>query len=118
MRGLIGFLLVVSGALAQDSLQRAEELYKKTDYRESLALLREAGAPKAGDYYIIGRDYCMLAEYKRSTDALQNAFALEPLNSAYAHWLGRAFGRRAETSSPFLAPVYASKARQFFEQAV
>lgn len=118
MRGLIAFLLVVSGALADDSLQRAEELYKKTDYRESLALLRESSLPKAPAYYLIGRNYFMLGEYKKSSEALQNAFALEPSNSAYAHWLGRAFGRRAETSSPFLAPVYASKARQFFEQAV
>jgi tetratricopeptide (TPR) repeat protein len=33
-------------------------------------------------------------------------------------WLGRAYGRRAETSSPFTAPGYASKARQQFEKAV
>ena len=36
-----------------------------------------------------------------------------PLN-----WLGRAYGRRAETSNPFTAPGYASKARQMFEKSV
>jgi tetratricopeptide (TPR) repeat protein len=33
-------------------------------------------------------------------------------------WLGRAWGRRAETSSPFTAPGYAIKARQNFEKAL
>lgn len=119
MRGLIGILLAISCAFAQDSsLQRAEELYNKTDYKESLALLREVPAPQAASYNLIGRDYFMLGEYKKATEAFQKAFALEPRNSVHAHWLGRAFGRRAETSSPFLAPVHASRARQYFEQAV
>ena len=48
----------------------------------------------------------------------QKAFGLEPSKSQYAHWLGRAFGRRAEMSNWFSAPGYASKARQYFEQAV
>jgi tetratricopeptide (TPR) repeat protein len=118
MRGLIGFVLTVSCALAQDSLQRAEELYNKTDYRESLALLHEAPVRQAAAYNLTGRDYFMLGEYKKATEAFQKALALEPSNSVHAHWLGRAFGRRAETSSPFLAPMHASKARQYFEQAV
>lgn len=118
MRGLTGFLLVISCAWAQDSLQRAEELYNKTNYKESLALVRDVAAHKAAAYNLIGRDYFMLGEYKKATDAFQRALVLEPSNSAYAHWLGRAFGRRAETSNPFLAPMHASKARQYFEQAV
>ena len=119
MRGLIGILLALSCAFAQDSsLQRAEELYNKTDYQESLALLQEVPEPRAASYNLIGRDYFMLGEYKKATEAFQKAFALEPSNSVHAHWLGRAFGRRAETSSPFLAPMHASKARQYFEQAV
>src|SRR5207247_6645096 len=32
--------------------------------------------------------------------------------------LGRAFGRRADQSSPFTAPAYAAKARQNFEKAL
>ena len=118
MRGLTGFLLAVSCALAQDSLQRAEELYNRTNYQESLALLREVPARQAAVYNLMGRNFFMLGEYKKATDAFQKAFALEPTNSAYAHWLGRGFGRRAEMSSLFLAPTHASKARQYFEQAV
>src|SRR5262249_22363789 len=39
-------------------------------------------------------------------------------NSEYVHWLGRTYGRRAETSNLITAPSHASRARQFFEQAV
>jgi len=118
MRGLMGCLLAVSCAFAQDSLQRAEELYNKTDYQESLAVLRETRTHEAAAYNLMGRDYFMLGDYKKATDAFQQALALEPSNSADAHWLGRAFGRRAETSNPFLAPMHAAKARQYFEKAV
>jgi tetratricopeptide (TPR) repeat protein len=118
MRGLIGFLLAISCGFAQDNLQRAEELYNKTDYQESLSLLRGVPPHQAAAYNLMGRDYFMLGEYKKATEAFQKAFVIEPSNSVHAHWLGRAFGRRAETSGPFLAPVHASKARQYFEQAV
>ena len=58
------------------------------------------------------------ARYKQATDAFEKAVALEPRNSEYAHWLGKAWGRRAETSSILTAASYASKARQFFERSV
>ena len=118
MRGLICLLLAISCGVAQDRLRTAEDLYNKTNYRESLAKLHDAPTHNAAAYNLIGRDYFMLGEYKKATEAFQKAFALEPSNSAYAHWLGRGFGRRAETSGPFLAPMHASKARQYFEQAV
>jgi Flp pilus assembly protein TadD len=60
----------------------------------------------------------MLGEYKKATEVLEKAVVLEPDNAECLHWLGRAFGRRAETGSPFTAPGYASKARQMFEKAV
>src|SRR5579864_4302351 len=117
MRGLIAFMAMTC-VWAQDGLQRAEVLYNKTNYRESLDLLHELPAHSAAAYNLIGRDYFMLGEYKKATDAFQKALALDASNSAYAHWLGRGFGRRAETSSPFMAPMHASKARQYCEQAV
>jgi tetratricopeptide (TPR) repeat protein len=60
----------------------------------------------------------MLEDYKKATDALEKAVAADPGNSVYQDWLGRAFGKRAETSSFLTAPSYASKARQRFEKAV
>jgi len=118
MRGTILFLFASSWLLAGADWKKAEELYQKTDYRASLALVHGASSSDTAAQFLAGRDYFMLGDYKKATDAFQKAAALEPGNSIYAHWLGRAFGRRAETSNPFAAPMYASKARQFFEKAV
>src|SRR5207302_2669975 len=52
------------------------------------------------------------------TDYLQKAAAAEPVSSDYMDWVGRAFGKRAETANPLSAPLLASKARQAFERAV
>lgn len=60
----------------------------------------------------------MQGDFKKASEAFESAVAAAPESSTAALWLGRAFGRRAETSSPFTAPGYASKARQWFEKAV
>ncbi len=103
---------------AADPLSRAEDLYRHTDYQASLTLLEESGQESSGAYGLMGRDLFMLGDYKKAVTAFERAFALEPANSEYAHWLGRSYGRRAETSTPFLAPLHASKARGYFEKAV
>ncbi len=118
MRGLSLILLAAAGLFGQSSLERAQELYQKTNYRESLAVLKAAPAPDGQVYCLEGRDYFMLAEFRKASEAFEKALAQDPKNSEYAHWLGRAFGRRAETSNPLMAPMYASKARQYFEKAV
>ena len=69
-------------------------------------------------YELMGRNYFMQSDFKRATEVLEKAVASDPANGEFALWLGRAWGRRAETSSPFTAPVYASKARQWFEKSV
>jgi len=116
MRGLLAFVISVCCLGAQDTLKRAQELYDKTDYKASLTLLASDHSPNAD--LLIGQNYFMLGDYKKSAEWFQRAFALDPKNSDYALWLGRAFGRRAETSNPLTAPMQASRARQYFEQAV
>jgi tetratricopeptide (TPR) repeat protein len=48
---------------------------------------------------------------------LEKAAALAPDSSEIHLWLGRAYGRRAETSNLLSAPGHASRARQYFEKA-
>jgi len=117
MRAVIICLLASATVFSQDALNRAEELYQKTEYKASLEVL--SGLRPDGDVeLLIGKNYFMLGEYKKATDVLLKAFVQQPHSSVCAHWLGRAFGRRAETSNWFSAMGYASKARQYFEQAV
>jgi tetratricopeptide (TPR) repeat protein len=103
---------------SEDPLSRAEELYRQTDYPASLTLLRESGRASGKALYLIGRDHFMLGDYKKAAEAFKQAFSMEPGNAEYALWLGRSFGRRAETSIPFFAGSSASQARSCFEKAV
>jgi cytochrome c-type biogenesis protein CcmH/NrfG len=80
-------------------------------------VLRELPDKDASVWELIGQNYYGQAEFKKATEALEKAVALDPSNSDITLWLGRAFGRRAETSSPLTAPGYASKTRQYFERA-
>jgi tetratricopeptide (TPR) repeat protein len=111
---------VCSASLAwagSPDLSQARKLYNLTEFEQSLKVLHAIPDKDGPVYELMGRDYYMQAEYKKATEALEKAVAAEPENSEYALWLGRAFGRRAETSSPFTAPGLASKARQYFEKA-
>jgi tetratricopeptide (TPR) repeat protein len=98
-------------------LAAAEDLYKHTDYEGSLALLDKHTEDSAA-LFLIGRDYFMLGDFKKSTEYLQKAIAAQPASSEYVDWLGRAYGRRAEIANPLSAPFLASKAREAFERSV
>lgn len=121
------WIALVAAALAGISLSaqipsnssraKAEDLYRRTEYRQSLSLLDLKGNDPAVNN-LIGRDYFMMGDFKKAQDCFQQAVSADPTSSDNAMWLGRAFGRRAETSNPFVAPGYASKARQWLEKAV
>jgi Flp pilus assembly protein TadD len=123
-RLIIFVLLAAPGLFAQDAgagadpVSKAEDLYNRTDYSASLRLLHESGRDNSKAYYLAGKDHFMLGDYKKAVEAFERAFTLEPANSEYALWLGRSYGRRAETALPLAAPNYASKARAYFEKAV
>jgi Flp pilus assembly protein TadD len=120
MRFCAAALLAVWPLLAASptGLDLARQLYQLTDYDASLKIL-EAIQPKDGPVCaLIGRNHYMQGDYKKATEVLEKAVAADSANSDYELWLGRAFGRRAETASPFAAPSNANKARQHFERAV
>jgi cytochrome c-type biogenesis protein CcmH/NrfG len=113
-------ILILFGSLlwaGTGDLEQAHKLYELSDFEGSLKVLHELSQRNAAAYELLGRNYFMTGDYKKATDALEKAIELEPRNSDYAMWLGRAYGRRAETSNPFSAMGHASKARQCFERA-
>jgi Flp pilus assembly protein TadD len=119
MRILSGFLLIVAAAWASpDVVQRASALYQRTDYTGSLRLLAEDPAPDAAGYLLTGKNYFMSGDYKKAVEFFEKAVAGSPANSEYELWLGRAWGRRAETGGWLMASSNASRARQCFEKAV
>jgi Flp pilus assembly protein TadD len=114
-----GLLLLVAIATASpDVVSRANALYQRTDYEGSLKVLSEDPAPDPANYLLSGKNYFMLGDYKKSIEVLEKALAISPNSSEYELWLGRAWGRRAETSGWMMAGVHALKARQYLERAV
>jgi tetratricopeptide (TPR) repeat protein len=125
MRVFIVFSLAGAGLFGQvqtpagpDLLSQAEDLYGHTDYQASLSMVRASGQPTAAAYYLMGRDHFMLGDYGKAAEAFERAFRMQPTKSDCALWLGRSWGRRAETSMALFAPKYAAKARGYFETAV
>jgi tetratricopeptide (TPR) repeat protein len=102
---------------AGPELDQARKLYNLTEFEQSLKILKAIPRKDGMVYDLIGRNYYMQGDFRNATESLEKAVAAEPGNSGYYLWLGRAYGRRAETSSLFTAPGFASKARQYFEKA-
>jgi len=111
-------LLVWPACAAPKTLEQAATLYQHTDYQASLRILQSVTPPDVAVYELTGKDYFMLGEYGRATQAFEKALALNPRCSDCELWLGRTYGRRAETGGWFSAMPNASKARQHFEKAV
>ncbi len=119
MNLLCTFLLfAITAAASQDLLDHAKELYQRTDYKTSLQVLATDPTPDAATHGLIGKNHFMLGDWKQATDSFEQAVALAPTNAEYALWLGRTYGRRAETSNWMIAGFLASKTRQYLEKAV
>lgn len=115
---LVLLLIAASSPAAPPPLDRARELFNRTRYEEALKLLLPV-APKDGEaWWLLGRCHYMRGDFKKASEAFEKAVASELANSVYHNWLGKAYGRRAETANPFSAPGLASKARRSFEKAV
>jgi tetratricopeptide (TPR) repeat protein len=118
MRLTVAFLILAAELCAAgNNLERAERLYTQTDYDGVIALLKDEPAD-ARSLDLLGRSYFMQADYKKATDALEKAAILSPGDSMIQTWLGRAYGRRAETSFALSAFGFATKSREAFERAV
>lgn len=99
-------------------MRRADALYQRTDYAASLRVLAEDSAPDAANYLLRGKNYFMSGDYKKAVEFFEKSLALSPGSSESELWLGRAWGRRAETGNWIAAPASASRARQCFEKAI
>lgn len=117
MKHLLGIALLSAAAFGQQrDLERAHSFYQTTQYEEAIKVLQDH---KDRDSLLLqGQSWFMLGEFKKASETFEKAIVSDPGNSNLHLWLGRAYGRRAETSSPIIAPKYASKARQQFEKAV
>ena len=80
----MGFGLVQGLEAGSPQWDKAEDLYHRTQYRESLDVLNSL--PKDPDVIqLIGQDWFMLGEYKKAGDAFEKASHMEPNNAELYH---------------------------------
>jgi len=116
MIGLSCALGAADRTVADHALDAAQSAYNKTDFKTAVATLPNPS--DAQSWELLGKSWFMLGEFHKATDALEKAAQLYPRTSDIQLWLGRAYGRRAETSFPFSAMGYAVKSREAFERAI
>ncbi len=117
--GITALASVTTFARSPDpDLSRAEELYRRTEYRRAIETLEALDAGDAASHALLGKSYLMEGRYKEAVANLEQAVREDTLNSDYYDWLGRAYGSLAEGSGFLSALGYAKKTVRAFERAV
>jgi tetratricopeptide (TPR) repeat protein len=75
-------------------------------------------SPDAESYILLCRAYFMIEDWDSAINACQHARDLDPQQSAYYLWLGRAYGEKADRAGFISALELAKKLRVAFERAV
>src|SRR5215831_8638253 len=109
---------VVFGGSPSPDLSRAFALYGQTEYGRAIDALQALDRKDAAAYALLGKSYFMQGQYKQAVASLEKAVAEDSWNSEYSDWLGKSYGRLAETSSFVSAMGYARKTVHAFERAV
>ena len=109
---------VCSAYASSDKLIEAQALYQDTQYEASLRVINASELSDVAACQLAGKNHYMLNELPKAIQAFEKALNIDPHCSDCELWLGRTYGKRAETGAIFAAPLNASKARQHFEKAV
>ena len=83
MRVTVCLLALAGMAVASpDAVNRAQELYQHTQYQNSLKILSRDPAPDVAPYLLTGKNYFMMADYKKATEFFEKCVSLTPNSSA------------------------------------
>lgn len=103
------------------NLEEARRAYEASDYAKAIEVLQEASArePKNGDIQLLlAKSYLELQQHDAAIRSAEKAVALDPQNSVFHEWLGRAYGDKADRAGWFSAISLAKKTRKEFQMAV
>lgn len=112
--------LFLAGSLAAETpaVRTARQSIQKTDYAGAIKVLAPVSDKDAEAAMLTGQSYYLAGDYRRATEALERAVAMDPHSSNAQLWLGRTYGRRAELSFALTAVNLANKTRAALEKAV
>jgi tetratricopeptide (TPR) repeat protein len=104
-----------------DSSVNSDDLLRTGQADEALRALNaevQSSPNNAAAYNQLARLYYQLEHWDSALKMAEKSVALEPRNSMFHQWLGRAAGRKAEASNPFTAFALARRVHAEFERAV
>lgn len=113
-------LLSPNTVLAQDN-DLGESLFEEGKIDEAEVQFKnvlKSNSKDAKANYFMGRIEFSRNSYGDATKWFEKAVKYESDNSYYNLWLGRAFGRRAQSASKLKQPFLARKTKSYFEKAV
>jgi len=113
--------MAVTNVRQEAGLEAARQAYEASDYAKAIVLLQAAAAkePLNGEVQLLlAKSYLELQERDAAIKSAEKAVAIDPQNSIYHEWLGRAFGEKADHAGWFSAMSLAKKTRKEFETAV
>jgi tetratricopeptide (TPR) repeat protein len=116
-----GLLTVIANGQPIDSLQDAQKAYQDSDYPKAIQLAAEAANANPQDpkiQLLLTKAHLESQQYDAAIRSAERAVALDPKNSVYHEWLGRAYGEKADHSSFMSALGFAKKTRKEFQAAV
>jgi tetratricopeptide (TPR) repeat protein len=99
-------------------LESAQHQFGTGNYLAAIATLRSVISQNplsAEAFYWLGRSYYEIRDFDNAIAHAEKSVALQPENSVYQDWLGRAYGAKAEREKSFFI---ARKVKKQFEQAV
>jgi tetratricopeptide (TPR) repeat protein len=116
-------MLLAPAALPSSSPQDKDALKllnsgRVTDAIELLRQVTNRSNTDAEAWHLLSRAYLSLGRWNDAVTAGEKAVTLEPNNSEYHLWLGRAYGEKAEHSIFWVAWGLGKKVRQEFQKAV
>lgn len=104
-----------------DAIETARHCYEISDYPKAVQLLQEAAVkePKNPEIFLLlTKSFNELQQHDQAIASAEKAVSIDPQNSLYHEWLGRAYGEKAEHAGPFSGMSLARKTRKEFETAV
>ena len=127
MKWLAAAACIASTAIAaanvkqEASLEAGRRAYEASDYAKAVLELlgAEAKEPQNGEVQLLlAKSYLELQERDPAIKSAEKAVEIDPRNSIYHEWLGRAYGEKADHAGWFSAISLAKKTRKEFETAV
>jgi len=113
---------IASTNLKQDAgLDAGRRAYEASDYPKAIQVLQAAAAkePQNGEVQLLlVKSFLELREHDAAIKSAEKAVSIDPQNSIYHEWLGRAYGDKADHAGWFSAVSLAKKTGKEFETAV